>query len=280
MPNCPRENSRTVAQHGLVTLGLLAALATCPVVLAEQVEVGSAKRGAQPASAPAAAAHQATRLDYRVVKPGLRIALAPPEAERLALPDRTPGGPLRVGIHRLLPAPLQGELAKRLEWRLGRRRRGGLAHRGFAGRRGHPGGAVGAAAARGRNSLLQAGRARRRLSCHHAKGFPHTVRWDVGTALVAGGGGGRHRRGGHVAYPRGSRRLFVARRQGLPSPRPDRGQKFTVCRPGRRAMPCRPLSGRRSRRRRQNRVRDRGWDGALHRHVAEQPTAGTSRPTS
>ena len=73
-------------------------------------------RGAQTASAPASAAHRTTRLDYRVAEPGLRIALAPPEAERLALPARTPGGPLRIGIHRLLPAPFQGELAERLEW--------------------------------------------------------------------------------------------------------------------------------------------------------------------
>lgn len=112
----PKNSAPRPKQKALASLAipLVAALAICPVALAEQAELGSAVRKAPTASAPASAAHRTTRLDYRVVAPGLRIALAPPEAR--PLPRSATGGPLRIGFHRSLPADFQGELAGRLEW--------------------------------------------------------------------------------------------------------------------------------------------------------------------
>ena len=97
---------------------LVAALAICPASLADGRALGGATReAAAPALATAPPpAHRPTRLDYRVVAPGMRIALARPEAERLA-PSPRAGGPLRIGFHRALPARFQGELAGRLEWK-------------------------------------------------------------------------------------------------------------------------------------------------------------------
>ena len=93
---------------------LVAMLAVLPTSLADERKLGSATRELV-APAPATGAHRPTQLDYRVVAPGMRIALAPPRAERLA-PSPTSGGPLRIGFHRTLPARFQGELAGRLEW--------------------------------------------------------------------------------------------------------------------------------------------------------------------
>lgn len=105
----PRSKRRWLATF------FVAALAICPVALAEDRALGSATRDATaPATAPPVA-HRPTQLDYRVVEPGMRIALARPEKERLA-PSPASGGPLRIGFHRALPARFQGELAGRLEW--------------------------------------------------------------------------------------------------------------------------------------------------------------------
>ena len=108
----PKISTRWPKRMGPASLAsaLVAALAICPTVLAEQAELGSAMRDTHMASAPASTAHRTTRL---VAEPGLRIAL-PPEAR--PLPRSAPGGPLRIGFHRSLPADFQGELAGRLEW--------------------------------------------------------------------------------------------------------------------------------------------------------------------
>lgn len=98
----------------LVAAALVAALASAPVALAEGRSVGSAKRDALAAPVPASA-RQATRLDYLAVEPGLRIALATPDAGRVA-PAPAAGRPPRIGFHRPLPAGFQGELAGRLDW--------------------------------------------------------------------------------------------------------------------------------------------------------------------
>ena len=108
----PKISTRWPKRMGPASLAsaLVAALAICPTVLAEQAELGSAMRDTHMAPAPASTAYRTTRL---VAEPGLRIAL-PPEAR--PLPRSAPGGPLRIGFHRLLPAGFQGELAGRLEW--------------------------------------------------------------------------------------------------------------------------------------------------------------------
>ena len=100
--------------HWVVAAALMAASAGCPVALADGRSVGGAQREALAAPAPNIA-HQATRLDYLAVEPGLRIALTRPEAERLA-PPAAAGRPPRIGFHRALPARYQGELAGRLVW--------------------------------------------------------------------------------------------------------------------------------------------------------------------
>ena len=100
--------------HWVVAAALSAVLAICPVALADGRSVGGAKREALAAPVPNIA-RQATRLDYLVVEPGLRIALTRPEAERLA-PPAAAGRPPRIGFHRVLPARYQGELAGRLNW--------------------------------------------------------------------------------------------------------------------------------------------------------------------
>ena len=112
----PKISAPAPKRRRLATL-LVAALAVCPMALADQRVLGGAMREA---TAPALgdtppAAHLPTRLDYSAVEPGMRIALTPPEAERLASPP-TRGGPLRIGFHRALPAHFQGELAGRLAW--------------------------------------------------------------------------------------------------------------------------------------------------------------------
>ncbi len=109
-----RRTAGAVHGHRAVAAALSAVLAGCPVALADGRSVGGAKREALAAPAPNIA-RQATRLDYLVVEPGLRIALAPPEAERLA-PPVAAGGTPRIGFHRALPARYQGELAGRLVW--------------------------------------------------------------------------------------------------------------------------------------------------------------------
>ena len=105
----PRSKRRWLATF------LVAALAICPVALAEDRALGSATRDATAPATASPLAHRPTQLDYRVVEPGMRIALARPEKERLAPPPAS-GGPLRIGFHRALPARFQGELAGRLEW--------------------------------------------------------------------------------------------------------------------------------------------------------------------
>lgn len=110
----PKISAPAPKRRRLATL-LVAALAVCPMALADQRVLGGAMREAAASALAPAAAHLPTRLDYSVVEPGMRIALTPPEAERLASPP-TRGGPLRIGFHRALPARFQGELAGRLAW--------------------------------------------------------------------------------------------------------------------------------------------------------------------
>ena len=109
-----RRITGAVHGHWAVAAALSAVLAGYPVALADGRSVGGAKREALAALAPNIA-HRATRLDYLAVEPGLRIALARPEAERLA-PPAAAGRPPRIGFHRVLPARYQGELAGRLNW--------------------------------------------------------------------------------------------------------------------------------------------------------------------
>ena len=93
---------------------LLAALAICPAAAAEERQLGSAVRPTAPAAAQAEQGRR-TRLDYAAVEPGLRIALAAPAPGRLEAP-RARGGPVRIGLHRGLPARFRGDLARRFEW--------------------------------------------------------------------------------------------------------------------------------------------------------------------
>ena len=110
----PKISAPAPKRRRLATL-LVAALAVCPMALADQRVLGGAMREAAASALAPAAAHLPTRLDYSAVEPGMRIALTPPEAERLASPP-TLGGPLRIGFHRALPVRFQGELAGRLAW--------------------------------------------------------------------------------------------------------------------------------------------------------------------
>ena len=112
----PKISAPAPKRRRLATL-LVAALAVCPMALADQRVLGGAVReaGGLGTGDTPLAAHLPTRLDYSAVEPGMRIALTPPEAERLASPP-TPGGPLRIGFHRALPVRFQGELAGRLAW--------------------------------------------------------------------------------------------------------------------------------------------------------------------
>ena len=106
--------SHRLLHPGAAVVCAFVAVGAC-LAPAHAQQVGSAVGPSTPEEAPAA--QRKLRLDYSQTPVALQIALPPADASvKRSATRKTRTGPLKVGVHRAMPAAFQGDLTPKLDW--------------------------------------------------------------------------------------------------------------------------------------------------------------------